>query len=273
LEVFESITRIEPGTPGAPDLSDYSHAYRRIGDVYTRTGQLEEALQAFESALELDADSALARRGLGYAYSLTGRFDEALQEYDRALEIDPEMVMARFLVAQAQLSLGRFAEAVEAAEAALALDPEHWESGYTRGMALLRMGRAAEGRALLRDLGPPETSDEVSQEHGMVYSEVSAVLGEARYDEAVSLLEAGIDETPEFSLFHLNLGVIQSRVGDHEAALRTFSNIVDQGLSNHFLVHWNLAREYAALGNVEASERHRALHLQLLHLYLTSAVE
>jgi tetratricopeptide (TPR) repeat protein len=49
-------------------------------------GDLEDALKAFDKAIELDSTSAEAWKGKGDALNKSGRYDEAAKAYDKAIE-------------------------------------------------------------------------------------------------------------------------------------------------------------------------------------------
>ena len=81
-----------------------------------------------------------------------------------------------------------------------------------------------------------------------------------RYDEAIRLLETGIESYPGAGLLYLRLGQTQGEAGRHEAAIETFLGMLELGVGEPAAAHLNLAREYLAVGNTEASLRHQALH-------------
>jgi hypothetical protein len=59
----------------------------------------------------------------------------------------------------------------------------------------------------------------------------------------------------------MNLAMVQIRLGRHESAISTLESMLGLGTGRRFLVHKNLADEYAVLGNTEASRRHRRIYL------------
>jgi len=85
-------------------------------------GDLDDALAAFERALEKDPDSAYIHRKLAMSLIRAGRPAESLEHAERALEIDPEDPRTRVFVGQ----LYRMQRNVAAAELAL-LDEESGE--------------------------------------------------------------------------------------------------------------------------------------------------
>jgi tetratricopeptide (TPR) repeat protein len=73
-----------------------------------------EAIGKFRAALEQEPDLYQALGGLGYALLRTGQYEEALEAYDRAFEIGPVYPEAIEERAEACLGLDRLAEAKDA---------------------------------------------------------------------------------------------------------------------------------------------------------------
>jgi hypothetical protein len=64
---------------------DWLDEGRRLGNL----GRYEEALAAFDRAIELDPDEANTHTNRGRALRNMGRYEEALTAIDRAIELDP----------------------------------------------------------------------------------------------------------------------------------------------------------------------------------------
>ena len=59
----------------------------------------------------------------------------------------------------------------------------------------------------------------------------------------------------------MNLAMILSRLGQHQAAVETLESMLKRTKDRRFLIHKNLADEYRILGDAEASRRHRQIYL------------
>jgi hypothetical protein len=59
----------------------------------------------------------------------------------------------------------------------------------------------------------------------------------------------------------MNLAMILSRVGQHQAAVEILESMLKRTNDRRFLIHKNLADEYQVLGDAEASRRHRQIYL------------
>ncbi len=63
--------------------------------AYAGLGQLEQAIQEFETAIHLDPNLAKAHYNLGATYERTGKPEEARRQYQEALRLDPDFAAAR----------------------------------------------------------------------------------------------------------------------------------------------------------------------------------
>ena len=75
----------------APDLAE---GWLARGNLLAEARRDEEALAAFDKAIELAPDLAQAWRGRGVVLGLGGRFEEAVAAYDAALAADPSLEYA-----------------------------------------------------------------------------------------------------------------------------------------------------------------------------------
>jgi tetratricopeptide (TPR) repeat protein len=73
--------------PSTPALS--ASAFIEAGTAAYQQGQLDDAVTAFSSAIDLDPQNSAAYNGRGLAYADLDRLDEALTDYNRAIELDP----------------------------------------------------------------------------------------------------------------------------------------------------------------------------------------
>ncbi len=90
---------------------------------------------------------AAAWSNLGWALAEAGRPDDAVAAYDRALELDPSYIAGHFSRANTLRDRGDLAEALAGYECALGLQPAFVEAWINRGAVLERLRRADEAAA------------------------------------------------------------------------------------------------------------------------------
>ncbi|HZA38419.1 MAG TPA: tetratricopeptide repeat protein [Candidatus Baltobacteraceae bacterium] len=122
-------------------------AHNNLGDVWSKSGRVDDAIQEFQAALKVTPESPVARNNLGSAFLKQGKVAEAIQEFRRVLSRDPQSITGRFNLAGALLRSGRATEAVAEYEKVLAIKPDFAQGHLALGHALMRAWRLADAIA------------------------------------------------------------------------------------------------------------------------------
>jgi tetratricopeptide (TPR) repeat protein len=116
LSHFTKATRAYP---------NYYEAYYHIGATETKLGHMGEAMQAFQTAIDLSGGKyAWAEFGFGYVLYLQGRADEAETIIRRGLEVDDNSPDGYAILGMTLLWLNRVDEAEKSAREALLRKPD-----------------------------------------------------------------------------------------------------------------------------------------------------
>ena len=94
---------------------DYPPVFYRIGEVLDRNGRRAEAQDAYEMALRLDPNLAIAHQNLGQALLALGHMRASVQHLERAIELGGENNRCYASLAQGYSRLGDKRRAAEAA--------------------------------------------------------------------------------------------------------------------------------------------------------------
>ncbi len=266
-EAFEQASRLESALDPDADRQQLSVIQESIGRMDSFLVRFDDALAAYKNSLELDPGNIKSRVGLADLYFRWGRLEEALPEYTRVIREDPRNATAYLGTAEVQLSRGRFSDSARAAASALTLDPEERRARYVQATALIRAGDAARGQKALQEYEATEEAAlaEEKQRREILELNRSAVakLIEGQHEQAIGLFRKALDSHPgredEIRIL-LNLGLAQAKLGLHREAVETFQSMIDRGIDD-FLIHRNLAVEYALLGDPRSVEQ-RAVYLQ-----------
>lgn len=177
----EAIPKLRQATAALPEAHE---AWQFLGLALQQTARPEEALAAYQRALELTNGSPhLGKPMATLAFELR-KWDDAAAFAALATDDDPDNLGLRLLGVRALIFGGRLDEARRAAEAVVRASPENAEAHYYLGatqMGLRELG-AAEGsfrRALALD---PESAEALSDLAVLLMSQ-------GRRDEAAPLLE------------------------------------------------------------------------------------
>ncbi len=93
------------------------------GAKLVEQGKMEEALEAFQKAVRLDSNDAVARLNLAYTYDRQGRNEEAIAEYQRAIGLSPSNLLAYNNLGVLYDKMGHYDEAIGEFQRALEIDP------------------------------------------------------------------------------------------------------------------------------------------------------
>ena len=93
------------------------------GHSRARSGRLEEALHAYQQAIQIDPNDAVSHRRKGYILNQLKRYEEALTALDEAIRLDPNSANSYAARAEALSGLQRHQEALAVYQRALELNP------------------------------------------------------------------------------------------------------------------------------------------------------
>ena len=254
------------GLDAATDRVQLGVIFQRTGDIQSALTDFDAAVAAYERSLAIDPAAPDGRIKLGRAHFANNRVDEALTEFERAARENPDDQDAHLNLAEVYLARGEWDAAVAAAEQAIDRGTTDSRTLYILGTALVRLGRVGDGQERLGEFQEVETGfRDIEHQNREVDATSLAAIGALRAGEggaAVSYLEEAIALFPDAGRLHMNLAMVQSRLDRPEAAVETYKRMLELGVGRRFLIHRNLAEEYAALGDLEASERHLAIYLE-----------
>ena len=267
LNVLEEASRLRPttGTDPATDRQQRALILLRMGSMHSAMSRLEDALRFYRQVVEAAPQWVEGRIHLGKAYFNVNRLEEAQAEFERAVLVAPDDKSAHLSLSEVYVARGQWERAAAAAERAIKLGTSDSRALYLAGTALVRMGRRTEGEARLREFAKVEAG---SQEVERRYRDIDAIsvaairmLQEGDGNGAVQRLIQGILTYPDSSRLYMNLALVMSRLNQHQKAVETLESMLQRTKERRFLIHKNLADEYAFLGATEASQRHRQIYL------------
>ena len=108
----------------AAERPDDAGVFNDLGNLLVIAEQPEEAVEAYERALELDPARLATHFNLGLVLQQLGQSRKALQQFREVLELEPRHAWAYYQIGAVNESTGRDSEAIEAYARAFALDPQ-----------------------------------------------------------------------------------------------------------------------------------------------------
>jgi predicted O-linked N-acetylglucosamine transferase (SPINDLY family) len=191
--------------------------YNNLGALLKEQGRLDEAIAAFQLALERDARYAAAHYNLGSVYRTRGEMRPAAECFHRAVESAPEHARALAALGQVLQALGEAGEAVIFLERAIALRPDDAELYCDLGNALQTLGQlGASGAAYRKSLQLDPTLSRAWYSAGCAEGSAKA------YATAAACFRRALQLQPQWPAAQHNLGEVLFKLGQVEEALDWF---------------------------------------------------
>jgi protein O-mannosyl-transferase len=164
----------------------------RLGGFLLNRGRIEEAIEQYQVALQLDPDSDISHYNLGLAFSSKGRIEEAIEQYQAALQLDPDFADAHNGLATAYFNKGEVDKAIEQYQVALRLDPNNEKTHNNLGLAYFRKGQVDKA------IEQYEAALRLKPDNGKAHSNLGlAYLNKGRTDKAIEQFKDAVRLNPE----------------------------------------------------------------------------
>lgn len=188
-----------------------------LGTALLSAGRVDQAIEQFNAALQINPNSYTARTGLGVALADQGKLDEARPYYEAALAIKPDYAEALIDLALLLSRQGKLDEADAHYEEALQSEPENDKAHNNLGVNLAREGRTA--AALEHFAAALRANPEYAEAH---FNLALTLVKVDRFDEAVAHYRTAIRLDPQYCPAYYKLGEALVLQGQMDAAIAQF---------------------------------------------------
>ncbi len=200
---------------------DYAAAHNNLGVALADQGKLAEAIAHYQQALQLNPGYPEAHNNLGFALAAEGKTGEAVPHYQRALELKPDYADAHLNFGIALAAQGK-PEAIQEYERAIQLKPDYAEAYENLGVALAGQKQWADA---VRDFERAiQLKPGFADAH---YSLGLTLTAQGRWPEAIQQLAQAVQLKPDYAVAHLNLGAALAHEGKTADALPQFQQALD----------------------------------------------
>src|ERR1043165_208588 len=194
---------------------------------------LEQARMASERAIELDPSLAEGFVSRGVAKSLVRDFAGATADFERALTLDPRSFEAYYFYARACLVQGQLKKSADLFERAAQMRPDDYQSPLLAGPILMALGETKRAEEVYRrGIAAAEQQLAINPDDARaLYLGASGWIDLKEPEKAREWLDrsAAIDPNDPATLF--NASCRYARMGEHELALTTLEQAVENGYS------------------------------------------
>ena len=200
------------------ELTDFEKYYLLISYAIWVENDLNKAIEYEKIRIEQYPDSPNQRYNLGYYYQLQGRYEKAIAEFKTALRMDPNHILAYINLNWTYLHyLGQMDSAMISSQRMIEHRPEHaWGYCYKASVFAARdnLIEAENAFCKARDLEPTAVWG--------LYRLAHVYRLQGKYDGAIEVLKGILNQYPEESDAHYDLGVVYNMLGDQNNAREHF---------------------------------------------------
>ncbi len=194
-----------------------------LGSFYLNNNDIDQAIHAFNRAIELDSRLHLAYNGLGLAYSMKGNLAEAAKAFEKCLEVSPQFTEARNNLGMTYQEMGYLDKAEDQYKKAVAdLAYQTREMPYYN-LARLYLGKGLNEAALETD----QKALLANANMVLAYNLKGMILEKMdRLPEAITAYEVAARKVPDEVTFGYNLAVACFKNNERDKAREAFERIL-----------------------------------------------
>ncbi|PPT08646.1 TPR repeat [Geitlerinema sp. FC II] len=212
----EAIAAYQAAIELQPDVASYHY---NLGNTYFAQQQFDRAIAAYQVSIQCDPEFFEAYFSLSHAYEHQGNFKAAIAGYRHATRLNPKALQAYDILAKLHLLQGNFHEAIDTYRQILRLFPEFFET-YQRWLTHLDRSRILDETRHYRDRflrGLQQTAD--SADVWYVLASLLARHGQVKL--AILAYQHTLELDPDFIDAYHSLGSLYNQQGYFEAAIHT----------------------------------------------------
>ncbi|PSB01143.1 serine/threonine-protein kinase [Merismopedia glauca] len=257
------LPRFLPSTEKATD-------FLQQGDRLIELQKYDEALTAFDRALQKQPDSIDAWNGKGTALLKLNKYDLAIAAFEKSTTIDPKSFAAWLHKGEALTAIKNYTEASQAFKEAWQIQPQSFEALNKYGLTLLLLDNHSEAldiyeKALKIKQDDPETwfyqgialgklqrysaalasfdkALQIKPDYGKaLVGKGLALNGLNKYQQAIAFFNQAIEIQPDLSEAWLGKGKALQALAQHNEALYAFEQTLKTAPDNPEI--WNLKGE------------------------------
>ncbi len=225
-----------------------------LGQVYVRNAEYAKAELTLKRALNLKPDSPETLSLLAQVYSAQQKPVDALDLLVRAHKLAPENTDVIYNLARVSMSQNYYEDSIPLLESGLKIAPQRMDLRAALGESYFMSGRAEKAIEEFKQLIELDPTARSYAFLGLCYRQLG------RFDEARTYFQEGLKKDPRNPSCLFNIGYIEERQGNHEAAEKRFQEVLRLSPDH--------AEALLELANLRISNKRFAEAAELLRKYV-----
>ena len=211
-----------------------AEAHRRLGDAYSRQGNITRALRAYLDALAIYEPDPETHYSLGLAYQQKENYPKAIQHFNRAIELKPDMGPAKNSLGVSYIKIEDYDRAIEVLQKLIEdqgfdiyLTPHYPK--YNLGLAYYHKGQYETARVYFRQVseyfasGIPKDRIYILnlRAYGLTYLDTGDPVEALKYFDKVAAV------APRWPDIYLDLARAHRMAGFREMARANYRKVLE----------------------------------------------
>ncbi|HEY9799228.1 MAG TPA: tetratricopeptide repeat protein [Leptolyngbyaceae cyanobacterium] len=200
---------------------DYAVAWNGQGKTLFRLKQYQEALSAYDKAIQINPEYLEAWSGRGEALQNLQRYKEAIASFDKAIQLNedyPEVWNAR---GEAFSNLKQYDEAIKSYDKAIEFKPDAYEPWYNKGLALQNLKEYDQA------IEAYNKAIEIKSDYERAwYNLGNALVNLNRYEDAFRAYDKAVQYKADYSIAWLSRGNVLIVLKRYPEAVESFNQVI-----------------------------------------------
>ena len=201
---------------------DYAIAYHNRGLLHLKLDQVSQAIEDFGKAIELDEGFSEAYRNRGQLHLQRKEFEQAIEDFSRLQELEPNDTLARTNRGLAYRATAQLDKALQDFDKAISLDPDDVVAWKNRGQVHAKLGHSED---VVRDFSKViELKPDDPQAYFQRGSEYSK---KGEFVKAIADFGKTIELKPDDPQAYVRRGSEYSKKGEGAKAIGDFDKAIE----------------------------------------------
>nr|WP_240894602.1 FkbM family methyltransferase [Fodinibius halophilus] len=208
---------------------------------YFNLGQFGEAEKYANEALKRNSELLKAWLNLGSIYRAQARLDDALECYTKANQLDPKNAGVAYRIGEIYRDQGDLDQALKLFDITLQLDENHKRAILEKAEVTKKKGKYEEAEEYIK-----EAKDRHGGQLPILVTEAEIYKSKGDYDRAVSLYEQLLSKRPDHGILRVNYALCLQELSRFEESEKNYRRAIkdlpgNQGAISNYLMalHYN----------------------------------
>jgi tetratricopeptide (TPR) repeat protein len=228
-------------TDCAKKTSGNPRVFHSLGKLHLRKKNIDEALEAFETALAIDPNFVLSYLGLGAALRSKGRIDDAISVHKKAIKIAPAYASAYHHLGEDYMTQLELDLAIETLHKAIKLNRNAHHAYNSLGLAYAKKGNGFKALEMYKK------AIRIRPDFSLAYNNLGTLCLADDTDKSILFFRKAIELDPNSADAHSNLGLAMIKKGSFSVGISQFNKALWLE-PDHLDATFNLARTYELQG-------------------------